>query len=751
MKGALAAVLLAGARATYLYESMCSTDDGVCFSIKDKASVSMQLAEAIQTKFEAYQNTGDSATCTAFDTCNYGDSLAQMTVTCDANYGATEGCDCEGRAVAWDDFVVKATTAVTTDATDIMNAVCYTQGLETTFKSLATGDSDLKWMYYGTMEGVMVNYPGFYWGDCEGSTYDPRERPWFVSGATGPKDVIIVIDKSGSMRYNNRMEYAREGATTVVNSLTNIDFVSVVTFSSLAYSYNTVLVPAEYAYRQTLVNNIASITDGGTTYYTKAMTKAFEITANSDALGLTANCSRVYVFLTDGDPTETAGIDPFDEWEAEILGNKREHDMFFIVALGDGLTSSALDGLKSVACAIDGVFIQVADNDEQALIQALGAYYQYLAMGNMIAEVQPTRWSEPYYSIPDIYGLVTTAVTPVYDKRQEPWTMIGVAAVDLPMCELTEAAAAAGWTDDVADPSEVLTRQGCACADSYTYEGRTYTGCTTYDWATAWCGTVDSDCGICDEQVQGGASGCWDECDFSGSVEGKVWEALKEASSQCFPAIVAEEGLEVLRGTHTCTATVLTDEWTSLIETAKPNYGTVGEYDWVEGQTTEVGKDGFPCSGSLNDQTCEVCTQMTPSCATGECQSALESWESSGYCSLEDGESDGVDVGAIVGIVFGIVFAFAVGGFIMFAIKQSRGGDQGGGDQGGGMQMRGMRQQSAPPAMPTQPYAQPGMVVGAVPAPVQAGVMAAPVMVTPVVAAAPAQNKPIQARVVSQH
>jgi len=433
-----------------------------------------------------------------------------------------------------------------------------------------------------------------------------------------------------------------------------------------------------------------------------------------------------------------------------ILANKREHDMFFLIALGSGLAAADINALKSVACAIDGVFVQVADNDPSALTKALGAYYQYLAMGNMIAEVQPTRWSEPYYSIPDIYGLVTTAVTPVYDKRQEPWTMIGVAAVDLPMCELTEAAAAAGWTDDVADPSEVLTRQGCACADSYTYEGRTYTGCTTYDWATAWCGTVDSDCGICDEQVQGGANGCWDECDFSGSVEGKVWEALKEASSQCFPAIVAEEGLEVLRGTHTCTATVLTDEWTSLIETAKPNYGTVGEYDWVEGQTTEVGKDGFPCSGSLNDQTCEVCTQMTPSCATGECQSALESWESSGYCSLEDGESDGVDVGAIVGIVFGIVFAFAVGGFIMFAIKQSR-GDQGGGDQGGGMQMRGMQQQSAPPAMPAQMYAQPGVVVGAVPAPVQAGVMAAPVMSAPVVAAAPAQNKPIQARVISQH
>ena len=109
MKGALAAALLAGARATYLYESMCSTDDGVCFSIKDKAQYSMTLAEAIQTKFEAYQNSGSSSTCTAFDACNYADSLSQMTAACDANYGATEGCGCEGRAVSADSFVVKAT------------------------------------------------------------------------------------------------------------------------------------------------------------------------------------------------------------------------------------------------------------------------------------------------------------------------------------------------------------------------------------------------------------------------------------------------------------------------------------------------------------------------------------------------------------------------------------------------------------------------------------------------------------------
>ena len=195
-------------------------------------------------------------------------------------------------------------------------------------------------------------------------------------------------------------------------------------------------------------------------YYVKAMDLAFEITAKSDGLGLTANCSRVYVFLSDGEPS-----DNINDFVTTVNANKQEHDMFFLIALGSGVG----DTLKNAACDIGGVFISVEDSDTSALTKALGAYYQYLAMGNMIAEVQPTRWAEPFTSIPDIWGSVTTAVTPVYDKRADPWTMIGVAAVDLPMCELVAAAEEAGWTDDQPDPSEALTRQGCACADSFSY------------------------------------------------------------------------------------------------------------------------------------------------------------------------------------------------------------------------------------------------------------------------------------------
>ena len=35
--------------------------------------------------------------------------------------------------------------------------------------------------------------------------YDPRVRPWYIAASSGPKDVILVLDTSGSMRYHKRL------------------------------------------------------------------------------------------------------------------------------------------------------------------------------------------------------------------------------------------------------------------------------------------------------------------------------------------------------------------------------------------------------------------------------------------------------------------------------------------------------------------------------------------------------------------
>jgi len=51
------------------------------------------------------------------------------------------------------------------------------------------------------LQGVHRTYPGKQWSMSNGAfnPYDPRFRPWFVEASSGPKNVVLLIDVSGSM------------------------------------------------------------------------------------------------------------------------------------------------------------------------------------------------------------------------------------------------------------------------------------------------------------------------------------------------------------------------------------------------------------------------------------------------------------------------------------------------------------------------------------------------------------------------
>ena len=84
----------------------------------------------------------------------------------------------------------------------------------------------LKWQYFASEQGVLSNFPA--WedtADCE--SYDHRFRPFYVETATPePKDVVLVIDHSGSMS-GSRMIVAKEAAKTVLRTMNPRDRVSI--------------------------------------------------------------------------------------------------------------------------------------------------------------------------------------------------------------------------------------------------------------------------------------------------------------------------------------------------------------------------------------------------------------------------------------------------------------------------------------------------------------------------------------------
>merc|ERR1719361_2205473 len=88
--------------------------------------------------------------------------------------------------------------------------------------------------------GDFIQWPGIQWCTNE---FDPRFRPWYAAAASGPKDIVLVIDISGSMALANRYEVAKQAAMKVVDTLIFSDWVSVVLFDTNLVTYSDELVP----------------------------------------------------------------------------------------------------------------------------------------------------------------------------------------------------------------------------------------------------------------------------------------------------------------------------------------------------------------------------------------------------------------------------------------------------------------------------------------------------------------------------
>lgn len=63
--------------------------------------------------------------------------------------------------------------------------------------------------------------------------YDSRMRPWYTTAANSPKNIVILQDTSGSMT-GRRREIARHVVYTILDTLTDNDYVNVYNFSANA-------------------------------------------------------------------------------------------------------------------------------------------------------------------------------------------------------------------------------------------------------------------------------------------------------------------------------------------------------------------------------------------------------------------------------------------------------------------------------------------------------------------------------------
>ena len=90
--------------------------------------------------------------------------------------------------------------------------------------------------FFVMANGVMRSYPSLASNiltDMGQAGYMPHWQSWTIAAATGPRDVVILIDTSGSMK-GEKLKFAKIAANRVIASLTQADRIGVVAFAGKA-------------------------------------------------------------------------------------------------------------------------------------------------------------------------------------------------------------------------------------------------------------------------------------------------------------------------------------------------------------------------------------------------------------------------------------------------------------------------------------------------------------------------------------
>ncbi|XP_050730023.1 voltage-dependent calcium channel subunit alpha-2/delta-3-like isoform X15 [Eriocheir sinensis] len=381
---------------------------------------------------------------------------------------------------------VHVPTNVFDKSPEVINAIRWSGRLDRTFKSNYELDPTLSWQYFGSSTGFLRQYPASEWvmDEKDPDLYDARLRSWYIQAASSPKDMVILLDVSGSMT-GLRREIAKHVVLNILETLNENDFVNVFNFSAhtteLVPCFNDSLVQANLENIGEFKKALKTIETKEIANFTQALTTAFELLrrANSkyNRSGQGSQCNQAIMLVTDGAPYN------FEEIFAEYNWPQLHVRVFTYLI---GREEKKVRDLSWMACANKGYFVHVttlAEVREQVLkyipVMArpmvmyqnehphiwTGVYADVATPADVLAEIKiasrpekafPGRRGAP--GLKEGYRLMTSVAVPVFDRKktsnitervlvnESVWVLrkremktanlLGVAGTDVPIREI---------------------------------------------------------------------------------------------------------------------------------------------------------------------------------------------------------------------------------------------------------------------------------------------------------------------------
>ncbi|XP_046457590.1 voltage-dependent calcium channel subunit alpha-2/delta-3-like isoform X4 [Daphnia pulex] len=202
---------------------------------------------------------------------------------------------------------VHVPTNVYDGAPDVLNGIQWSEQLDRIFMTNYESDPSLTWQYFGSSTGFMRQYPATKWGqgEWEPDLFDCRLRPWYLQAAASPKDMIILVDTSGSMT-GVRKEIAKHVVLTLLDTLSENDFINIYKFSEVPVPvvpcFKDKVVQANLENLRELRNGMIETETSDIANFTSAFTTAFEILQKYNRTMQGCQCNQAIMLVTDGAP-----------------------------------------------------------------------------------------------------------------------------------------------------------------------------------------------------------------------------------------------------------------------------------------------------------------------------------------------------------------------------------------------------------------------------------------------------------------
>lgn len=254
----------------------------------------------------------------------------------------------------------------------VLEALQWSEALDEVFIQNYQSDPALSWQYFGSDTGILRHYPAKVWESKDKKddidVYDCRKRSWYIETATCSKDLVILLDNSGSM-FGFRNFIAQLTIKSLLDTLSNNDFLNIYIYSEnvteLVPCFNDTLVQATPENKEVFNSFVKELHPEGYANVTKAYVKAFDLLSKYRDIRKcnesSSGCNQAIMLITDGVPGNTTEIFDKYNWLESANGTKVPVRIFTYL-LGKEVTK--VREIQWMACLNRGYYSHVQTLDE---------------------------------------------------------------------------------------------------------------------------------------------------------------------------------------------------------------------------------------------------------------------------------------------------------------------------------------------------------------------------------------------------